>query len=438
MYEKEEQQLKQWYQNIEVPVELVDEAIFTGYQKAVVERKRQSRLKKTWVTLAAAVIILVGFFTSIRLSPAFADYITVFPGMEKIVDLIRNDKGKLLAVANKYYEKIGVSQEKNELKMTIDGAIMDENGLVLFYTIDSKEKLKDLRMEDVQIESMDGEKLNLGSVSMGSPLDWDKSTTSYSDMFEFYFQSPSKAKKLQLKVSVVNGQKLKEEFNLKFDLKKKVQKKKSYILNKAVTIEGQKFSFLDADVYPLRVAVHVKMDPANTKRILSFEDLRLVDESGEIWNKINNGVTASLISPDEAIIYLQSNYFREPKELYLVVNKMQAIDKDEVKVIVDTKKSQILRQPAGDYLSNVRMQGDDLLFNLQTKKEFNSFLFSNITDGNGKEIVSTTGFMGGRNEKGITEIGINIPGLKNQNSPISLELTSYPSWIEGEGKIKIK
>ncbi|WP_066073331.1 DUF4179 domain-containing protein [Neobacillus soli] len=437
MYEKEEEQLKNLYDNIQVPLDSLDDAIFAGFHKAKSEGKRKSRRKKWLVSLAVAAIIFVGFFTSIRLSPAFANYISVIPGMEKIVDLIRNDKGKMLAIENNYYEKIGVSQEKNGIKLTIDGAIADEDGLVLFYTFESKEKLKELQNEKVRLKSLDGKKLDIGTISMGHPLYSEKGETSHSDMFEFNFESPLAAKKLELKVSV-EGTNLKEEFTLKFNLTKEIQKKKSYALNKTVKIEGQKISFLGADVYPLRAAIHVKMDPNNTKRILSFEDLRLVDENGETWNKISNGWVASHISPEEMIIYLQSNYFREPKKLYLVLNKIQAVDKDEVNVVVDTKKLQILKQPKGGHLSDLRVEGNDLIFNFHIEKEFNSFLFTRITDGNGKQIESNTSFMGGRMEKGYAEIGVNIPDIKNQPNPISLELTAYPSWIKGNEKIKIK
>ncbi|WP_244933702.1 DUF4179 domain-containing protein [Neobacillus mesonae] len=437
MYEKEEKQLKNLYDNIQVPIDSLDEAIFAGFQKSKLEEKRQLRRKKWFISVAAAAIFLFGFLTSIRLSPAFADYISVIPGMEKIVDLIRTDKGRMLAVENDYYEKIGVSQEKNGLKFTIDGVIADESQLVLFYTITSKDKQKILETEKVQLESFEGKKLELGGISMGSPLYSENGATTHSDMFEFYFQSPLQEKKLQLKVWV-KGKKVKEEFTINFELNKDIQLKKSFVINKTISMEGQKITFLNADIYPLRVAVHVKMDPNNSKRILSFDDLRLVDENGETWNKINNGITANLISPDEAVIYLQSNYFREPKELYLVFNKIQAVDKDKAFVVVDTVKRQILKQPKGNLLRNLRVEGNELIFDLHTKKEFNAFLFTRITDGNGKELPSNYGFTEGMNEKGITEFGVSIPNPKHQTNPISLELSAYPSWIKGNEKIKVK
>ena len=79
------------------------------------------------------------------------------------------------------------------------------------------------------------------------------------------------------------------------------------------------------------------VDPANTKEIFGFEDLRLVDEKGETWTSINNGITSSGARDDDVnIYYLQSNYFEEPKELYLQFNKLMAMDKDEAFLLIDT------------------------------------------------------------------------------------------------------
>lgn len=437
MYEKEEEQLKNLYHHIQVPLESLDEAIFNGFHTAKLEKKRQSRRNKWLFTAAAAAIILVGFFTTVRLSPAFANYVSSIPGMEKIVELIQTDKGRMLAVENDYYQKIGVSQEKQGLKFTIDGVIADENGLVLFYTLTSKEKQKMLETTNVQLESLDGKGLDLGTTMAGNRLYSDEGTTNYSDLYEFYLQSPLKAKQFKLKV-LGKSEKQKEEFTLTFNLKKEIQPKKSYVLNKTVSIEGQKISFLKADIYPLRAAIHVKMDPNNSKRIFSFDDLRLVDENGETWNKITNGITANQISPEEAIIYLQSNYFREPKELYLVLNKIQAVDKDESHIIVDPINKKILKQPKGSFLSNLRIEGNELIFDMHAKKEFHAFPFTKITDASGKEILSNYSSILANDEEGVTELHVHIPNMNKRQNPIFLELSSYPTWIKGNEKIKIK
>ncbi|WP_413303342.1 DUF4179 domain-containing protein [Bacillus sp. 1P10SD] len=443
MYEKEERQLtnyKNSYDNIEAPLELLDEAILNGFMKAKAEKRRKPLMKKWVISIGLAAFILIGFFSSIRLSPAFANYITVIPGMEKLVELIRNDKGKMLAVENDYYEKLGVSQEKNGMTFTIDGAITDENGLVLFYTVESDNEDTELNIDEPRLNYKDGQSLNWGSLSHSSgEVHTDGSGKSISTgTLEVGLAQPLESKELELKVKVKRETQT-EDFVLPFQLKKEVQEKKTYQLNKTVTIEGQKITFLDTTIYPLRVAVHIKMDHGNTKKILNFDDLRLVDENGEVWNKIANGVSASKISDDEAIIYLQSNYFREPKELYLVFNKIQAVDKEEAMVMIDTQKKQILKQPKENVFSNLIVDGEQVMLTMQTKNEFHYSPFGEAKDrkGNIVEVPESSMSPKGGDER-VIELGLRIPELQKVMNPISFELSFFPAWIKGETKVQIK
>jgi hypothetical protein len=442
MYEKEESQLtnyKNSYDNIEAPLELLDEAILNGFMKAKSEKRKNPLMKKWVFSMGLAAIILLGFLSSIRLSPAFANYITVIPGMEKLVELIRNDKGKMLAVENDYYEKLGVSKEKDGLTVTIDGAITDENGLLLFYSIESDNDTE-FYMEGPRLHYEDGKSVDWGSISSsaGEVHTDGKGKSISTGTFEIDLKHPLESKELVLAVKIKKDSKT-EEFILPFQLKKEIKEKITYELNKTLTIEEQKITFLDATIYPLRVAVHVKMDPANTKKLLNFDDIRLVDENGEVWNKIANGVTASKISDDEAIIYLQSNYFREPKELYLVLNKIQAVDKEETMVVIDTQSKQILKQPKENIFSDLIVDSDQVLLTMHTKNEFHFTPFGEAKDRNGNvvEVPETSMSSKGGDER-VIDFGFRIPELQKVINPISIELSFFPAWIKGETKIQIK
>nr|WP_233711543.1 DUF4179 domain-containing protein [Lederbergia citrisecunda] len=407
-----------------------------GFQKA--KQKRKTNIKKWVFSCAAAVIIFGGFFTSIRVSPAFASYIAAIPGMDRIVEMIIHDKGMIAAVENEYYQEIGVSEEKNGVKLTIDGAIADENGLVLFYSLQPEKKYESMWIEKVDIKSVDGKELNQSSFGFGAPHIPDKSST-YQGMIEYFFKEPYEARNFQLDITV-GASGYSEAFKMPFTLKE-VKPAKQLAINKDVTIQGQKITFVNAEIYPLRVALHVKMDPKNTKKLLNFDDLRLVDEKGETWSKIQNGITGSRISDDEEIVYLQSNYFNEPKELYLAINKIQAIDKDEANLVIDIEKEKIIKQPKGSRFNpKVTVSGDDLIFKMRTKEEFSYFMFSTPKDRNGKELISESGFsnFADNEDYQVYEHAINIKSLHSVKGPISLELSFYPSWIVGSEKIKIK
>lgn len=438
MFTNEEKKLNEYkkeFENIELPEEALDKAIEAGFQKGKQERKRKPRVRFI-MSAAMVAILLIGFFTSIRISPAFANYLSTLPGMEKIVELIRHDKGMMTAIEYEYYEELGVSSKENGIEVIIDGAIADENGLVLFYTLNANERQKEMFIESAKLKSLDGEEIVFGSMSYGFPHRSEEGEKSYSGTMEYFFQEPLTAREFQMDLEV-KADSITEDFSLNFALTDEIKTKKTYSLNKTVTIEGQKIEFVEATVYPLRVAVHIKMDPENSKKLLEFEDLRLVDEYGEAWTKIVNGATGSRISENEVILYLQSNYFNEPEELYLAFNRIQAIDKEDSDIVVDIQEGKILKQPPGNKLRDLQVGPRTIRFNLYTEKEFSYSLFSVAKDGDGNKIDINSNFWSGR-ESGVSEMGVEIENLKTYKNPISLELSFFPEWIKGEQKIKIK
>ncbi|MDR7074398.1 DUF4179 domain-containing protein [Fictibacillus barbaricus] len=436
MFKNEEEKLghyKNELDNIPVSLGSLDNAIMAGFHKAKSEQRKRTRKMRGIYSFVIAALLLIGLFSSIKISPAFASYISEIPGMEKIVKLIDDDKGRMAAVEKKYYQKQGVSDEKDGLKVTIDGTISDEKGIVLFYTLQSKEKIKEIQIDKVNLKAKDGTVLDEASISYGELHQSEKGEHSFSGEIEYFFEAPLTAKNYVINIEVKG-----KKFSLPFTLND-FKAKKEYTINKTMELEGQKIYVEKADIYPLRVAIHLKMNPNNTKQILNLEDLRLVDENNEVWGKISNGATGLGDKDTEQEIYLQSNYFTDPKELYLVLNSAQAVDKKDLIVIVDTDKLEIQKQPNGEMLQNIRFEEErGLVFELHSNKAFNFELFGDITDANGNKIEVHEQSMSSSDRKGLTELGIKLPPKNTYKNPISIELNYYPSWIKGHEKIRIK
>ncbi|WP_226668231.1 DUF4179 domain-containing protein [Metabacillus litoralis] len=434
MFEKEERKLTEWkeqYDLIDIPLDKIDQAIESGYKNGKIANKQK---KKIWIMPSiAAAIILISLLTTIRVSPTFAEYLSTVPGMEKIVELISNNKGLQAAIDNEYAQKIGISQKKNGMNMTIDSVISDDKGMVIFYSIEGVEKLSELQIEKVTLHTKSGDKIKYDTLSFGNPS--DDQTKSYSDVLEFYFSDPLDSQELKLNVEVKN-QGIMTDFSVPFTIKKQDHKSQVYEMNKTVSIENQNITVKKVTVDPLRVAVHVEMDPNNSKKLLEFQDIRLVDQNGEAWSKIANGITASKINDHEQMIYLQSNYFKTPKELYLVINKIQAVNKEDAFVIIDTEKKEIIQQPKGNKLSDLQVEGGNITLNLELEKEFNYHIFTSIEDSQGKDISSTGGVSYGY-EDHAQSIGFTLDNRKYSN-PIKLQLGFYPSWINGDVKMKLE
>ncbi|CEG25541.1 DUF4179 domain-containing protein [Bacillus sp. B-jedd] len=441
MHNPEEEKLadyKRFVDGLPVPEDLLDSAIMAGFEKGKIEKKRSRRWMKAVFSVAAAAVMLIGFFTSIRLSPAFAGYVSELPGFAKIVDLIQGDKGIIAALESEYDQEIGAASTKNGVTFTVTRAIADETGLVLFYTIDTLKERQEINLNDVQLKGTDGKRFALGSFSFGNHANSVKGEKSFAGTLEFQFTEPLEARAFNLKVNIEGT-----EHEVDFNLTKEISAKKEYVLNKTVEIEGQKVTFEKVEIYPLRVAIHVKMDPANTKRLLNFDQIRLVDEHGETWNKISNGITATGGPADEKrVLYVQSNYFKEPEKLYLIPGKIQALDKNDAYMIVDTEKKQILKQPQPNKYYGVRVE-DGYLW-MRIKGEFHYFPFSSMKDADGKDIERNGGDTSYGEQvttygEGYTEHGIGIAAGKNvYKNPLKLEIAFYPAWIESQEKVRIK
>ncbi|MFC5466459.1 DUF4179 domain-containing protein [Lederbergia graminis] len=436
MYEQEEKKLtdfKNRLDEVSIPSDALDDAVMAGFYKA--KKKKRPPYKIWLLQCAAAAILIIGFLASVRHSPTFANYISSIPGMEKIVEMIRDDKGLLAAVENEYYQKIGVSQEKNGLKVTIDGVIADEKGMMIFYTVESDNKEVKVTMLDARVKGENGEDLP-AVISHGIPE--ESESNSYEGMVENFFQNEVEGKKFIWDVTLKekNGF-LEEHFQIPFTIPGDLKISKKIDVNQVVEVEGQRILFKTVTIYPTRVEIHTKFDSGNTKKILGLRDLRLVDEHGETWNR-STDIISTKISDDEITYYLQSNYFHEPKKLYIAMNEIEAIDKDEASVVVDIKNKKILKQPKGNVITEVDVNGEYIVFRIKANDFSSSVSFSEIKDADGNVIQSQGIYNRLDTGKGYIQIGEQISGLSEMKGPLIFEIGSFPSYIETNQKTRIK
>jgi hypothetical protein len=438
MYEKEEAKLNEMKERLDMihlPLDEADEAIRRGFDRArrdkVKVRKKRNRI---WSLVAAALLFLT-FVTSIRVSPAFANAVASIPGMERFVDLIQYDKGLDAILKNDYYQIVDAVQTKNGLTLTIDGAILDETGMNIYYTLKSKEVLKSLEIKSVDLKHEEGVPPGGIGYGGGGVLDYSKGPKEYVDQIVYNFQSPMQFRNLTFTLDMdvsLQGEEI--SFSLPFDMKENVKQGKTFVLNEEVEIDSQKFTIQEITIYPLRVAVKIAFDESNTKKILGFEDMRLEDENGEVWGSIENGVSGM-----GGNLFLQSNYFEEPKELYFRINKLQTLDKDETTLVIDTEKGEILNGPKDGKLKikDSSKSGMHLVMPNAGGDPLHSYDIISIgKDANGEEIRISSTWMH-MDEEGTRHWNMTFETTDYTN-PLRLELTSYPNYITGDVKVELK
>lgn len=444
--EKKLTQAQAALENIEVPELQLDGAIAAGISKGKRKRKKNLFVIRTF---AAAAILVFVFTALLRTSETFATYVTAIPGMEKVVELVRYDKGLTAAVENDFAQKIGVSDEHDGLKVTLDSVIVDEQMMVMFYKIDSSGGHKKISVENLRLTDSDGNNIEETVSSFGGWIDDSQNNEQLLQAtYEFYGNNLPENLKLSIELAegeAEDGQplaKLDDTWVLPFSIDKEAfkNKKEVFELNETVEFEGQKITIEKVSIYPTRIGVTAHFDEQNTKHVFGFEDLRLVDETGEEWAATNNGTIISHSEENTKEFYLQSNYFKKPKELFLRFNSVRALDKKELEIIVDPDNLEILKAPSDGRLLKVSREEDQLMLTFQrnSKEGHTNISFEQAVDSNGDEIGDgSASFRWSTNELPV-DILIPYFGEGAAPGPITLKLNDYPATIKGEANIKLK
>jgi hypothetical protein len=442
MFEKEEMKLNGFKERLEqlpLPVDAADGAIFQGLERAKREKMQlRAKRKRTVWSLAAAALLILTLAATIRVSPAFANAVASIPGMEKFVELIQNDKGLRAVFENEYYQPIGESQTIGNTTLTVDGVILDESGMNIFYTIESAVEMEDITILAPVLKNR--QEVPPSSISFNHPISQEDSPKIYKDIMGFTFEKATRFEDLAFTLGLkteVDGKEF--DFSVPFTAPENVKPAITYDMKKEVEIEEQKFTIEDVTVHPLRVGIKVSFDPANTKKILQFEDMRLEDENGEIWSSISNGVSAQGdIDDGEVIYFLQSNYFEKPEELYLRINKIQAVDLDDAYFLVDTDKKALLHRPKDGRLDLVKASrtGFELNMKIDQQQEHPYGIDKKITDADGALMnLQHSGISDSHEGVKTIDIAFEDNGYSN---PVKVELFAYPNYINGDVKIELK
>lgn len=434
MYEKEEEMLdisKKKLEQVAVPEKLVNNAIQQGILQA--KAKKRKRKKTLWAFSVAAILILT-FVTSIRVSPAFASAVSTIPGMERFVHLIQFDKGMKAIVENDYYESIGITQVKDNITFTVDGIIIDETGAEIFYTIETPHSIKNMDYQEIKFFN-NGRDLK-SSYSYDPP---DQVTANRKEgHISFVFGKTERLSNNEFEILVEIEQANKTTtFKVPFTTKNKMKPGKIYTVNETVEIDGQQIGVKEIKVYPLRVAVTLEFDKQNEMKILQFEDMRIVDENGEIWSSIQNGITGRGENQDkENTYFLQSNYFKEPKELYLKFDKVQALPKEESYLLVDFEKQEILEQPSDRKMEILQVGSNTIKLKYHpTRKDHMYSLFSQVENVRGEVVDILTGSSSGDGIEHYEEITLDAKDIIN---PVKIDFFAYPNYLNGSVSIQIK
>ena len=346
-------------------IDIPKNKLHEGRVEALTKVKKERRRKKQWQAITAVAIIFLSFLLTVRVSPTIASFAAKIPGLSVIVELVQENEGIKDAIANEYYEELGILVQDKDVTITLQGAIIDEYGIMLMYDFDYPKGKSEHSNYFVNIYQ--GDQLLESSLSYGTMDDVNGPVAHSNHMLEMTLDQPLDTMNRNFRVEFEMRDGDKQTISIPFSLKKPIAKAKIVEPNESITVQGQSVSFSKIIRTPLRIHIEVKPDPSNTMQIVALDDISLELKNGNKRELIRNGLVGSGSFRDgQYTFYLQSNYFYDSDELTVRIDEIQAVPKGEDYIEVDFTTKEVLYKP--DFIDwDIKVVDNDVYLNAPVK-----------------------------------------------------------------------
>jgi len=425
--EQDWQKLTEELHAIEIPKEALHQARVKAVQQHRLTRNRKRRL---YSVASVAVIVLLLFVTSIRVSPVFAQAVAKIPGFSPIVGMIAFDKGISDIVENNYYEELGIVVTQGDYTLTLQNVVADHSGMTIFYKVESPFDLSKVSITSLGV-SQQG--IPFGVVSHYIVSSSGERTVQ-EDKLEITSADDLSYDNMSFEFNLHLSDAAETKFAVPFTLTKPIKQPKVYELNQSVVVDGQKINIKQLKISPLRAEIRLAADEQNTMQLLKFTSVRLIDEHGEDWGQLrNSGGGGDLLRDGDVSLFMQSNYFRQPTKLTLVMERIEALPKGSDYIEVDFEQQKVVYMPS-ELDSDVQVSSRNTLEVTYPTGDYQ--LLSEIVDREGNDLSSSLIEM---------HVSREVPYLKavytfdfdNEVNPIRFNINSYPLYLDGKAEVDI-
>ncbi|KTD86837.1 DUF4179 domain-containing protein [Paenibacillus etheri] len=475
MTEKEDRILRKNVDDVQQNVETIQEMkIYNAMKKGIVEgKKREKRRIYTTgmgVVAAAAVAVLVTYST-IGLPNKGVAQPSVQSASIKNTDnfkayrsFSRLEPALASALEQNLVVPVGQSAENKGYRVDVTGAVTDGRKVYILYTVQNNTDEVVIHADfALQYEGIKDSSLHKGaSLSMlasesriqpGQSMDFI-----YSNNLSPTVKYPKKVNyniiltETSDKALLSSSNKYRTSLDVAFELDPDMLKAKERILDTdgTLTVDGQKIKVTGVQYTPLSTYVDLEYDQNNDKRIFQLINPVLISKKGDTTEKL---YYPDIINSDNSEVYSDNSKFTlvfknskgiQPDTVSLKTFGISAVEKDQMKIVVDLNKQQIIEAPGSDIElvaptpADYADEGEILLRHTIANAQYLKYstrLAETFTDAKGKvykRAIKTTsagnfgGYMTSKDGTAVDEMRYTFGAeAKNYPQPLTITLEKY-------------
>lgn len=228
------------------------------------------------------------------------------------------------------------------------------------------------------------------------------------------------------------------KFTVPFTLTKPIEQPKVHEVNQTVVVDGQRIEIKQLKISPLRAEIQLVVDEQNTMQLLDFTSVKLIDETGEEWGGIKNGTLGfGTLRDGELSLFIQSNYFRQPKKLLLVMEKIEALPKGSDYIEVDFEQKKVLYVPS-ELDIDVQVISSNIfkaIYPTESQNHTKQLLYGAV-DQEGNKYHSSEIMTHSSERESYIESTYTF-NFEKKTNPFRLYINSYPLYLDGEIEVTI-
>ena len=392
MTRKEEyENIRQQLEDIPMALDYVETRLMTRVQKR--KKKWQSLVGIPTGVLLGGMMLFVVLVNSV---PTFARSMGSIPVLRELAKLVAFSPSLVAAIEHDFVQVIEVEKSQADITASVAYLIVDQKQVNIFYSLTSdRYHALDATPE---IRNIDGSALG----GYGISSNYRESETGLRQItVDFMTTDVPSELRLSLRVHDNGGWQNAESVPLfvedTADWGNQVYEAPEAItvfdfdlaldpyftalaeilpLGAAFQIDAQEFVLEEAQIYPTHMQFDLADREENTAYLVGME-YYIVNEKGEVFDRIRNGISASgkVDSPMMASYRLESAFFSKSKSLTLYITEVMWLDKAQEQVSIDLVNLQADYLPEGVELVAAKpySEGWKVVFSGETDNPHSSY-----------------------------------------------------------------